>query len=93
MGGERLVVRVSPGASRTEVAGRMADGRLKVRVAAPAEAGRANAALVRLLARELGVDVRAVTLVAGHGARDKIVEVAAPAERVRALGTRKEAGG
>jgi uncharacterized protein (TIGR00251 family) len=93
MGGERLVVRVSPGASRTEVAGRMADGRLKVRVAAPAEDGRANAALIKLLARELGVDARDVTLVAGHGARDKIVEVAAPAERVRALGMRKEAKG
>ncbi len=33
---------------------------------------------------------RAVTLVAGHGARDKIVEVAAPAERVRRLGTEEK---
>ena len=90
---ERLVVRVSPGASRTEVAGRTADGRLKVRIAAPAEDGRANDALVRLLARELGVDRRDVTLVAGPASRDKIVEVAAPAERVRRLGTREDAKG
>jgi len=89
----RLTVRVSPGASRTEIAGRMADGRLKVRVAAPPEDGRANAALLKLLARELGVDARDVALVAGHGARDKLVEVAAPPERVRALGTRKGAKG
>jgi hypothetical protein len=71
----------------------MADGRLKVRVAAPAEAGRANAAVLELLARELGVSARDVALVSGRGARDKIVEVAAPPERVRALGMRKGAKG
>lgn len=86
-GVERLAVRVAPGASRTEIAGRMADGRLKVRLAAPPEDGRANRALVELLARRLGVDRRAVVLVAGRGSRDKIVEIAAPAERVRRLGT------
>jgi uncharacterized protein len=91
--GQRLSVRVSPGASRTEVAGRMADGRLKLRVAAPAEDGRANEAVLRLLARELGVDRRSVVLVAGHASRDKIVEVSAPAERVRRLGAREEAKG
>jgi hypothetical protein len=82
----RLAVRVSPGASRSGIVGRMADGRLKVRVAAPAEDGRANDALIALLAESLGVARRAVVLVAGHGARDKIVAVAAPAERVRRLG-------
>jgi hypothetical protein len=87
---ERLTVRVSPGASRTGIVGRMADGRLKVRVAAPAEDGRANQALIALLAESLGVARRAVVLVAGHGARDKIVEVTAPAERVRRLGTEKK---
>lgn len=87
----RLTVRVSPGAGRSAIVGRMADGRLKVRVGAPAEDGRANRALVELLAASLGVDRRAVRLVAGQGGRDKIVEVAAPAERVRRLGT-EEAG-
>jgi uncharacterized protein (TIGR00251 family) len=85
-GAVRLSVRVSPGASASAIVGRMADGRLKVRVAAPAEGGRANAALVALLAERLGVARRAVVLVAGRGARDKIVEVTAPAERVRRLG-------
>ncbi len=91
MSGERLAVRVSPGASRSQIVGRMADGRLKVRIAAPAEGGRANAALVKLLAEHLGVRPQAVVLIAGHGSRDKIVEVAAPAERVRRLGTEEEA--
>jgi uncharacterized protein YggU (UPF0235/DUF167 family) len=48
----------------------------KVRVAAPPEGGRANEAVVRLLAETLSVPRDAVTLVSGHGARDKIVQLA-----------------
>ena len=47
----------------------------KVRVAAAPERGAANAAVVDLLARTLGVRLRAVRLVSGLGSRDKIVEV------------------
>ncbi len=47
----------------------------KVRVVAAPENGRANDAAVRLLADKLGVDARDVVLVAGHAARDKIVDV------------------
>jgi uncharacterized protein len=47
-----------------------------VRVAAPAEGGRANDAVVRLLARTLALPRQDVTLVAGHGARDKVVSLA-----------------
>jgi uncharacterized protein YggU (UPF0235/DUF167 family) len=48
----------------------------KIRVAAPAEAGRANEAVVRLLADALALPRDAVRLVSGHGARDKIVQLA-----------------
>ncbi len=51
-----------PGASRSAIAGPLGD-RLKVRVAAPAEKGRANRALVKLLRDWLGV--RDVAIVAG----------------------------
>ena len=49
------------------------DGALKVRVAAPAVDGAANAALVRLLADELDLAVRDVRIVAGARSRQKLV--------------------
>jgi len=71
----RLRLRVSPGARSAEVIGRHGEA-WKVRVAAPAEAGRANEAVVRLLADALSLPRDAVTLVSGHGARDKVVQLA-----------------
>jgi uncharacterized protein (TIGR00251 family) len=70
----RLRLRVSPGATRAEVVGCHGEA-WKVRVAAPPEAGRANDAVVRLLADTLSVSRNAVTLVSGQGSRDKIVEL------------------
>ena len=71
----RLRLRVSPGANRAVVAGRYGQA-WKVRVAAPPEGGRANDALLRLLAETLSVPRDAVKLVSGHAARDKVVELA-----------------
>jgi uncharacterized protein YggU (UPF0235/DUF167 family) len=70
----RLALRVAPGARRSEVVGRHGDG-WKVRVAAAPEAGRANEALRSLLAEALALPRRAVTVVSGHGSRDKLVEI------------------
>jgi uncharacterized protein len=70
----RLRLLVSPGAPRSGVVGRHGEA-WKVRVAAPPEGGRANDAVVRLLADTLSLPREAVTLVSGHGARDKIVEL------------------
>jgi uncharacterized protein (TIGR00251 family) len=70
----RVRLRVSPGATRAGVIGRHGEA-WKVRVAAPPEGGRANEAVVRLLADTLSLPREAVTLVSGHGARDKIVEL------------------
>jgi uncharacterized protein (TIGR00251 family) len=71
----RLRLRVAPGAPRTAVVGRHGEA-WKVRVSAPAESGRANEAVVRLLADTLDIPRTAVALVSGHTARDKIVELA-----------------
>jgi uncharacterized protein YggU (UPF0235/DUF167 family) len=70
----RLRVRVSPGARRGGVAGRVGDV-WKLRVTAPAEGGRANEAVVRLLADTVDLPRRRITLVSGHTARDKVVEL------------------
>ena len=69
-----LELHVQPGASRTEVAGLHGEG-LKIRLAAPASEGRANAALIEFLARELGVAKRNVTITAGASSRRKRVVV------------------
>jgi uncharacterized protein YggU (UPF0235/DUF167 family) len=82
----RLRLRVSPGATRPGVVGRHGEG-WKIRVGAAPEGGRANAAVIRLLADALSVPRDAVTLVSGHGGRDKIVELAGlgPAQIERRL--------
>jgi uncharacterized protein (TIGR00251 family) len=87
----RLKVRVAPGARRPGIAGRHGDA-WKVRVSAPAADGRANDAVLGLLADTLGVDVR---LVSGHRSRDKVVALdmeTAEAERVLADASEKERG-
>jgi uncharacterized protein (TIGR00251 family) len=90
----RLALRVSPGARTSAVVGRHGEA-WKVRVAAPPDHGRANAAVVALLAETLGLPARTISVVSGHGARDKLVELAgiAPDEIERRLGAvgRKEA--
>lgn len=68
-------VKVTPRAAKSEVAGEMADGTLKVRIAAPPEKGRANVALCDLLAVHFGVASGAVSIVSGHGAALKLVKV------------------
>ncbi len=70
----RLRLRVSPGAGRAAIVGRYGEG-WKVRVTAPPEDGRANDAVLRLLADTLAVPRASVTLVSGHSGRDKIVEL------------------
>ena len=86
--GYLLKIHVVPGASRTAAAGLHGD-RLKVKVAAPPEKGRANEALLDFLARSLKVPRQAVHLTAGAASRAKTVAVhdLAPdlEERLRAL--------
>jgi len=79
----RLAVRVQPGARRAAVLGPYGD-RLKVAVKAPPVDGKANAALIKLIATLIDVPRSAVALDAGHGSRDKRLVVAATLGQVRA---------
>lgn len=70
----RLNVRVAPGGSRSAVVGRHGDA-WKLRVVAAPERGRANDAVVALLAATLDVKRLNVTIVSGISSRNKTVEI------------------
>jgi uncharacterized protein len=70
----RLRLRVSPGSRRTELVGRHGDA-WKVRVSAPPEGGRANDAVLDLLASRLDLPRRSLSIVSGHTGREKVVQM------------------
>ena len=71
----RIEVKAVPGSSRNAVVGWMGNA-LKVRVSAPPERGKANAAIEAVLAEALGLPADRVRIVAGETSRRKIVEIA-----------------
>ena len=73
-GGVTFAVRVVPRASRNEIVGVHGDA-LKVRLTAPPVEGRANEALVVLLAKRLGVRKSQVEIVTGATSRRKLIRV------------------
>jgi uncharacterized protein (TIGR00251 family) len=75
--GEGLLVvsvRVQPRSSKKAVEG-VKDGALRVKLTAPPAEGEANAQLVEVLSKELGIRKSAITIIKGHSSRDKLVEV------------------
>lgn len=72
--GWTLSIRVQPSGGRSRVVGPHGDA-LKVRVAAPANEGKANAELVRFLADTLGVNQSAVNVIRGDRSRDKLIGI------------------
>ena len=68
-------LKVVPGSSRDTSVGALGD-RLKLKVAAAAEGGKANKAVCALLARMLGVKARDVEIVSGAASPEKTVRVA-----------------
>ena len=67
-----LRLRVVPGARRPGIVGRYGNA-WKLRVSAPAEAGKANDAVLALLAETLDIARRDLELSSGHTSRDKVV--------------------
>ena len=83
--GTLLSIRVQPGARRDEVVGWQGTT-LRLRVTAPPTEGRANYAVIALLAEALGVPRSSIGLVSGAAGRDKRVRVGQHSlEEIRAL--------
>ena len=82
-----IPIKAVPGARRDEVVGMLGE-RLKVRVSAPPEDGRANKAICTLIAAALGVKPRQVEVVAGSTSPEKTlrIEGADPHAVARLLG-------
>jgi uncharacterized protein (TIGR00251 family) len=84
-----LTVRLTPRGGRDAVDAieRMADGRsvLKVRVRAAASEGEANAALLKLIAKTMGVAPRSVALIAGATSRIKRLRIAGAGPALAAM--------
>jgi uncharacterized protein len=72
---KQLTVKVQPRSARTEWAGQLADGTLKVRVAAVPDKGQANEELIRFLAAEFKVGRKDVEIVSGLTSTLKRVQV------------------
>jgi uncharacterized protein (TIGR00251 family) len=70
----KLSLKVVPGASKDEICGWLDDS-LKIKVRAAAESGKANAAVVKLLAEILGLHKRAINITSGTSSTRKIVEI------------------
>jgi len=77
-------VLVQPRASRAKI-GPVHDGRLKIAVTAPPVDGEANAAVIELLAKQLGIARSAVSVIAGETSRRKTVRVATTRASIEAL--------
>jgi uncharacterized protein (TIGR00251 family) len=67
-------VLVQPRASRARIGPRH-DGRIKIAVTAPPVDGEANAAVIELLAKALGVPKTAIEVVAGASSRRKTLRI------------------
>jgi uncharacterized protein (TIGR00251 family) len=74
-----LKIKVVPGSSRNEIAGWLGEA-LKVRVTANPEKGKANDAVISILAVTLRVPKKSVTIVAGTSSAQKLVKISGLSE-------------
>ena len=86
--GVRVALKVTARAARSAVEGVALDdrgaARLVVRVTAPPDDGRANAAVIRLLAKRWRLPARDLRLISGAAARRKVLQIAGPPQRLLA---------
>jgi uncharacterized protein (TIGR00251 family) len=90
--GLALSVRVQPRASSNEVLD-VHNGRLLVRTTAVPADGKANKAVIRLLAAFFGIAPSRIRLIRGQTQRNKVLHISGPVEMPRALAQKLEANG
>ena len=71
----KIKIRVLPRSSKNEVVGEMADGTLKVKLTAPPIDGKANDALIKLLAKHFNVAKSKIKIAAGATSKNKTIEI------------------
>ena len=71
---DELEIRVTPRASANKVVGEK-DGVLQIRVTAPPADGDANAAVIKLLAKHLGVPKSSLKIIRGEKSRNKTIRI------------------
>ncbi len=69
-----LKIYLQPKSSKNEIVGPFRDG-IKIKVTAPPVEGKANEALIRLLAKELGISMSSIEILKGHRSREKTVRI------------------
>jgi uncharacterized protein (TIGR00251 family) len=79
--GLTLEVLVQPKSSRDEIVG-FQDGRLRIRITAPPEGGKANEHLRAFLAKKMGISKSQVEIVYGEKSRNKRIHLHCPPEGI-----------
>ncbi len=72
-----IKVYLQPKSSKNEVVGPYRDG-IKVKVTAPPAEGKANEALIRILAKEYGIPPSRIEIVKGFHSREKTLKISSP---------------
>jgi uncharacterized protein len=70
-----LRVKVIPKSPKTEIVDKMADGTIKIRVAAPPEKGKANTELIKFLSRHFDAPKDQITIVSGKSDPLKLIRI------------------
>ncbi|MFA6424153.1 MAG: DUF167 domain-containing protein [Candidatus Magasanikbacteria bacterium] len=71
----KLKIRVLPRSSKNEVIGKMSDGTLKIKLTAPPVDGKANDALIKLLADYFNISKSKIKIVSGNTSKNKMIEI------------------
>jgi len=76
----KIQIKVVPGSSQNIIAGWLGE-RLKIKVESPPESGKANKAVIALLASQLNIPKTAITIISGGKSSHKILEISTLSEK------------